>query len=137
MKMLNILLVIGAELSLTCSTCTCGDLKSVTLPIYSFYIQNNSKDTFEYSFSTLYPDTSILNNIDTSPIYPHQQHEINIPAYLLPSFETKGQVEIFLFNVDTLQKYPWPTVMSSYLIAKRYDLTYDSIKADNNVISYP
>jgi hypothetical protein len=46
-------------------------------------------------------------------------------------------LEIFLFNVDTLQKYGWQTVASKYLITKRYDLTYDSIKEHNNVMNYP
>jgi hypothetical protein len=75
--------------------------------------------------------------MDSSLIYPFQQQQINIPVYLLPNFKTSGWVEVFLFNVDTLQKYGWQTVTSKYLITKRYDLTYDSIKANNNVINYP
>ncbi len=85
----------------------------------------------------MFPDTSILNNMDSSLIYPFQQNQIEFPVYLLPNFKTGGWVEIFLFNVDTLQKYGWQTVASKYLITKRYDLTYDSIKVDNNVINYP
>jgi hypothetical protein len=75
--------------------------------------------------------------MDSSFIYPSQQNQIAFPQYLLPDFETQGSVEIFLFDVDTLQKYGWQTVASKYLITKRYELTYDSIKANNNVINYP
>jgi hypothetical protein len=137
-KLFNVLFLAGMGYSVTFSTCTCGDQKSVSLPLYSLYIQNNSKDSFKYSYSTMFPDTSILNNLDSSFIYPSQQHQINIPAYLLTNFQTGGQqLEIFLFNVDTLQKYPWQTIMSNYLITKRYLLTYDSLKNVNNIISYP
>jgi hypothetical protein len=138
MKLLKIFLIIGVGFSLTFSTCKHGDLNSVSLPLYTFYIQNNSKDTFEYSYSTLYPDTSILNNLDsTFIIYPSQQGQIVFPVYLLPNFKTSGVVEIFLFNVDTLRKYNWQAITSNYLITRRYDLTYDSIEANNNVIRYP
>jgi hypothetical protein len=137
MKLLKILLFIGAGYSLTFSTCKCGDLKSVSLPEYTFFIQNNSNDTFRYSYSTFFPDTSIQNNLDSSLIYPLKQQQIDIPVYLLPNFKTEGLLEFFLFNVDTLRKYGWQKVASKYLITKRYDLTYDSIKENNNVIDYP
>ncbi len=136
MKLPKMLLIIVVGYGLTLSNCR-GDLKSVSLPEYTFFIQNNSKDTFRYSYSTLFPDTSILNNMDSVLIYPLQQTKIEFPTYLLPNFETNGYVEIFLFNVDTLRKYGWPTVASKYLVTRRYDLTYDSIKQDNNVINYP
>lgn len=55
----------------------------------------------------------------------------------MPNFQTKGFLELFLFNADTLQKYPWQTIVSGYLVAKRYILTYDSLKANNNIIRYP
>jgi hypothetical protein len=63
--------------------------------------------------------------------------QIGFPKYLLPDFEMQGSVEILLFNVDTVRKYGWQTVAAQYLIAKRYVLTYDSLKAANNVIKYP
>jgi hypothetical protein len=136
MNLSKMLLIIVAGYGLALSGCG-GDLKPAALPTYTFYIQNNSKDTLRYSSSTLFPDTSILNNLDSSVIYPSQQSKIEFPTYLLPNFETSGWVEIFLFNIDTLQKYPWQTIISSYLITERYELTYDSIKADNGVIKYP
>ena len=132
-KLLNILLMLGTGVAF--STCR-GDLRPVTAPTYNFFIQNNSADTFKYSFNIL-PDTSILNNIQSVLIYPGQLSKIYFPTLDLPDFKTTGTIEIFLFNIDTLQKYPWQTVMSKYLITKRYDLTYDSIMATNSVIKYP
>jgi hypothetical protein len=136
MKLPKILLIIVVGYGLTLSTCR-GDLKSVTVAEYDCYIQNNSNDTFQYSISNLYPDTSIQNNLESYLIYPNQRHQIYIPVDFLPNFKTTRRVEIFLFNVDTLQKYSWPTVMAKYLVTKRYDLTYDSLMVDNNVINYP
>jgi|SRR6185312_9774640 len=137
LKLSNIILIIGPIISLAFPACTSGDLKSVTLPKYTFFIQNNSNDTFKYSYSTFFPDTSIVNNLDSSLIYPNRQHQIDIPEYLLPNFKINGSLQIFLFNVDTLQKYSWQTIISKYLITKRYILTYDSLKVNNNVINYP
>jgi hypothetical protein len=137
MTLYKLLFIVGLGYTLIFSTCTHGDLRSVSLPEYTFYIRNNTMDTFKYSSSTLFPDTTLQNNVDSTSIYPFQLGQINIPQYLLPNFETYGSVEVFLINVDTLHKYPWQTVASRYLIAKRYELTYDSIKDNNNVINYP
>ena len=112
-------------------------MKSETLTLDTFYLKNNSKDTLMYSYSTEYPDTSILNNLDSSIIYPSQLHPIYVPAYLLPNFKTKGRLELFLFNIDTIQKFSWQTITSDYLVTKRYDLNYDSVEAENNVIGFP
>jgi hypothetical protein len=134
---MRMLLLMGIAYGLTLSSCR-GDLEPVSLSDYTFYIQNNSTDTFKYSYSTLFPDTSILNNMDSSfLIYPFRQNQVIFPQYLLPDFKTNGLVEIFLFNVDTIRKYGWPTVASKYLITKRYDLTYDSLIENNNIINYP
>jgi len=147
-KLILILLTIGY-----CLICfSCGDLFIHTLPKYSFSIQNNSKDTLNYLYSTSYPDTSLLPILDTSLvyhgtsilsiqdtslIYPNTKHLIEIPKYLFPNFSKEGTIEIFLFNIGKFQNYTWNTIVSNYLIEKRYDLTFDSLKRMNNTIIYP
>ena len=137
MKLLRILLLTGAAYSLTFSKCQCGDLTPETVVEYPCFLRNNSNDTLNWSFSISWPDTTIENNLDTTPIYPLQLSQIYLPVNFLPDFKTTGVWEIFLYNVDTLRKYGWPTVASNYLIAKRFDLTYDSLQADSNIITYP
>jgi hypothetical protein len=98
----------------------------------AIYIHNNSGKSIYWSMSGLYPDTTI------API----SYSVNIDSgqtkgpysYLLSS---SGVIELFLFDNSVLGANPWDSVVSKYLILKRYDLTQDSIVKLNSIITYP
>jgi len=127
-----------------CLFCGC-DLKSEPAPpSYTFYFQNNSEDTFGYIYSTHFPDTTldtiILQQMDIANyplIYPHSKTVLYYFKDSLPNFETSGTLELFLINIDTIEKYSWQNIASKYLVARRYDLTYKDIIMSDSVITYP
>ena len=134
-KIIKILLITIAS-SFIFTMCH-GDLESNTVSNYTFYIQNNSKDTIAYTFSNLYPDNSLQKIDGTTIIYPYKKNKIDFQSYLLPNFQKYGILEIFIINFNTIQKYSWQEIASKYLITRRYDLTLDSIKKLDSLITYP
>jgi hypothetical protein len=126
-----------------CLFCGCrGDLESVAAPpVYTFYLQNNSQDTFVYILSNQSPDTTLDSLSVQQSIsfvsFPNSKTELYFPKSSLPNFDTSGTLELFLINIDTLQKYSPQYIASQYLIAKRYDLTYHDIITNDSTVTYP
>jgi hypothetical protein len=118
------------------------DLKSEPAPpAYTFYVQNNSQNSFAYILSNHFPDTTLDSITVQQSGYniffsPNSKTLIYYPKSLLPNFETSGILELFLINSDTLQKYSPQYIASKYLITKRYDLTYKDIIINDSVITY-
>ncbi len=108
--------------------------KGVIYPVFS--IKNNSNKVLLYSYSTLYPDTSIAKVSSYKIINPEMNSEkINGPFGYGTS--SNGIVEIFLFDSVVYSTTPWDTIVKKYMILKRYDLTRDSINKMGGVITYP
>lgn len=101
-------------------------------------IQNNSKDTIIFTYSTTYPDTSIgyLHSVIGTGILPNTNQTRSIPELNNSNYE-HGVIEILLFDWRTVRENSWNDIQSKYLILKRYDLTLDSLKKMNNTIVYP
>ncbi len=115
---------------------------------YSFFtIKNNSASGICYSYSNSYPDTSIPNNkyLPTPIIAPSnviqsgESYTVVKAATLGDYFKSvpSGTMEIFIFDAQVVQTIPWDTVVTKYMVLKRYDLSLDSIKKMNGVINYP
>jgi len=113
-----------------------------------FSIKNNSSKGICYSYSNLYPDTSIPkgNYVPSgSPgppsitIQPGESYSLLKAASLDSYFNsvTSGTMELFIFDSHTVETVSWDSVRTNYLILKRYDLTLDSIKKMNGVINFP
>ncbi len=94
-------------------------------------IQNNSNKSICYSFSSLYPDTTIPNILN--PFIPPNQKGGPYPY----GTAANGIVEVFIFDKSIVETMPWDSIVKKYLILKRYNLTIDSIGKMGGVINYP
>lgn len=111
-----------------------------------YTIQNRSGEEIFYSTSTLYPDTSIHfgympNGESGAPnsIGPGQQFRKLAPMTLDGYFSTipSGRLEIFIYDGKVFRTTSPDSMAKKYLILRRYELTEDSIKKLNGVITYP
>jgi hypothetical protein len=108
--------------------------------VYSIWIKNNAGFGISYLISQTYPDTVI----------PNQEHSL---LMLKPSeekvFDQKEKWEeffsqlpadtlsIFFFSNDTLAKYGFETVRTSYKVLKRRDVSLQDLKNSNYTVTYP
>jgi hypothetical protein len=133
-----------------CSLASCG-LEDHWPVLFS--IKNNSNRRLYFQYKLTYPDTSVDNSIylpNNSTRTPSEIISAGQTQAVLGGFEEKqpalgklfaqipsGKLEVFVFDVNVVSKTPWDTVVAKYLVLKRYDLTLDSMKKMNRVITYP
>lgn len=89
----------------------------------------------------LYPDTSSISN--------QKPYIVNITTGKYFYYDFGGKYEqvyqyaksytlsFFIFNTDTLNKYPWDTIRLNYMILQRYDLSLQDLQNRNFEIEYP
>ena len=111
-------------------------------------LKNNSTKGICYAYSNSFPDTSIpIGNYipkgtpgpPSGVIQPGESYSL-VKSGSLESYFTSapsGTLELFIFDANTVQTIAWDTVLSKYLILKRYDLTLDSINKTGRIIDYP
>lgn len=121
----------------------------VTEQRYPLYIVNNTNQNLYVFFNedahykSIYPDTQITNFKDRLglPIKSFRKelivdgsatwqsvYEVNVP---------NDTLSFFIFNTDTLFKYPWDTIRSKYMILQRYDLSLKDLQNRNFELEYP
>ena len=112
---------------------------------YGFMLENNLSENIAYCVGvnkdrqTIYPDTLLHNKEDLR--YFNERSNISFWQtrdkkwdYILKNSDT---ISIFIFSVDTLEKYTWDQIKSGYKVIIRYDLSYSNIRQLNYVIPYP
>jgi hypothetical protein len=117
---------------------------------YSIRIKNSHNTDIYYHFNfssiekendVIYPDTilSFPKNIlvkvkqgtifiDNMPLYPIEKWISNLPHDTL---------SIYIFDIDTLNRYEWDEIQKDYKILQRYDISAEDIKYLNNEVPYP
>jgi hypothetical protein len=116
------------------------------------HIVNNSTNTIVTQLSCLFPDSSLdvnfytkQNNIcvDTSSnnqIYPGSSLAFKVAGswgYIFSHYIPSDTLQIFIYDYATFKNNSWDTIVSKYLILKKYDLTLDSLEKLNWIIKYP
>ena len=93
------------------------------------YINNFSFDNYHYMDSLL----------EFGAIEPKDEALIEDIHYLeVRDFKKGDTLSVFVFNLDTLYKYPWDVIKSEYKICARYDYTKETITVDRLYnIHYP
>src|ERR1700694_1230561 len=114
-------------------------------------IKNNANKDIYFSRSNLYPDTSINLGIyipkgatatPSETIHPGEslpvitRSSVTLDKYFADNVPS-NTLEVFIYDVSVVKTTPWDSVVAKYLILKRYDLTVDSLKKLNGVITYP
>jgi len=92
-------------------------------------------------YGTLYPDTTLPIRSDylgikleSNKIFSYDSStswDTNYKAF------PRDTLSIFIFETDTLLKYPWQVIRQKYKILKRYDLSLQDLKKLNYSITYP
>lgn len=113
------------------------------------YIHNMSKHTItaslsnNYAIDPLYPDTTLPTQKTTTVghILPDETKAIFIRNALWKNiYEVKADrdtISFFIYDVDTLNKYPRETIREQYMILKRYDLSFYDLQKLNYTLYYP
>lgn len=116
---------------------------------YRIFLKNNSgvnlqvyKALGDVIDSTAYPDTSLPRKLIRRFLEPNIEKQVLIydGSGTIESFferRLKDTLSIFIFNADTLQKYPWDTIRKRYMVLIRYDLSLQDLKNRRSFIEYP
>lgn len=107
---------------------------------------NNSSDTvlyyeeFNLPMDTLLPDYTWFptdKNLEINRILPNTRKEF--PGRHIALFEKlEGEVNMwFIFKYDTVHETPWDTIVSKYMVERRYDLTLSILDSLDWTITYP
>lgn len=113
------------------------------------YIHNMSQHTItismsnNYNLDPLYPDTilPIQRTTTGGQLFPNEKKEILHKSVSWKSiYDIKADIDtisFFVYDVDTLEKYPWDTIREQYMILQRYDLSLHDLQKLNFTILFP
>lgn len=141
MKNMNYLIIIMLFPLLPLSSCE----KGITEKKYAVIINNNANHKIRYYVAShgsehIYSDTLMPSQGATlGEILPSESgyRDSSVPWEEVFKHLPSDTLSVFVFNSDTLAKYPWDTVRSQYLILQRYDLSLKDLQNRNFEIEYP
>ncbi len=108
-----------------------------------YTVVNNSDHDIYYKVSLRYPDTTLIYDLNPT---------VDPTLYRIYKFNNKAQFDrdcyegwffavdtimCFIFDAQTIERTPWDTIMTNYLILKRYDLSINDMQNTNWTITYP
>lgn len=146
MKAMNfILLICFLMMSSTCENNKKDDCHETIT-----FINNSTNELYVHP-SGSYPDTLALKNEFPNPalnpdLYKIKSNESNYKAlgrrdcYELAfgsSIIPSDTLMIYVFDAKVLETTPWDTVVSNYMVLKRYDLSLQDLRNKNWTITYP
>lgn len=105
-----------------------------------FKIKNDSNFSIYNSISIDTTISYINPSVSNSSIQPNatEIHTINGRTWETLIEDTpKDTISLFIFSSDTINKYPWDSVRSNYMILQRYDLSLKDLQNRNWTIEYP
>lgn len=98
------------------------------------YIKNSSDKAIYYSISDYYPDTTIVKQYSSQgPLHPDETTYFGA-GY--EEFEMNNTLIFFIFDADRIEQVPWDTIVSNYLILKRFEVTKEDVRNMNDTITY-
>lgn len=109
-------------------------------------IRNNSIESIYFGPAYSYPDTSLYGQgvVPTSSTITYQvkagetaKLSINCCWEDLIEDLSSDTLMIFIYDTDTLDRFPWEEVQSDYKILQRYDLSLGDLERLNFTVTYP
>lgn len=116
-----------------------GNLGCVELVdhVYSIKMQNNTADTIQFYASYTYPDTTLIfDKPILDMVFPFNYSYLDSKEKwedVLPS----DTISIYILSKDTVDKYSWDLIRSSYNILERNDLSINDLEKQNWIVNYP
>ncbi len=113
--------------------------------VKAIYFYNNMVDTIAVTVDGRFYDSNNPNMFDSLPNYGHYvivkpnnmfYYEILAPDQYFNSFPDK-KGKIYIFSLDTLNKYSWKEIRESSNYLRRYDLSQHELDSMNWTITYP
>lgn len=131
--------LICAMLSLLLGASTCVKRQ------YALIINNNANHSITFYVGNIgtehvYPDTALESNkppmssiapgksMPWGVSYPFEEFIQEFPA---------DTISLYLFHLDTLNRYNWPVIRSNYKVLRRYDLSIEYLHTTNFRVNYP
>ena len=108
--------------------------------VYSFWIENKSDDLIYFLVSYSYPDTIIPDSYDKIKgvsVGSKTPYDSDDPWEEVFDELPSDTLSIFIFNRDTLKTYNWQEIREGYKILKRFDISYDDLKQNKWIVTYP
>lgn len=111
-------------------------------------IHNMSQRTITASLSNyktidpVYPDTVLPIERTTTggPVLPDKETFIfirNVSWEMIFNNLDRDTMSFYIYDVDTLAKYPWETIRERYMILQRYDLSIHDLRKLEYIVYYP
>ena len=105
-------------------------------PIYYVFFSNTSERSIVINYYTSsYPDTTILDYWNETPIESQDTSMIYEVIGTLPDFFRPypddvllDTVSLFVYDADSIDYYSWDTVVKYYKILQRYDLSMSDLE---------
>lgn len=134
MKNLTIKTLLFLILLLVLTATTCSKEKRYQ----SIYIRNNSTKTIYFSVSQLYPDTTLKmvnspKSLLSRKVVPNEKGSI----FAYATIGNSGIGQIFIFDSDIFETEPWDSIVSNYMVLKRYQFNQLDLEKINWTITYP
>jgi len=122
--------------------CTCFIFSACKKDLYlTFVLKNGSQKRVTYSYSLDYPDTS-LKKLQYGPGY--DGHGYINPgdsgwvgtAIKVPLENPQQVLQLFVFDEQVLRDNSWDSIVSKYMILKRFTRPLDSIRNAGSIFTY-
>lgn len=108
---------------------------------YTITISNHFNSKVYFNMQYNFPDTLIMFQHDPGLIaHENSKGELSSKHDFIKEIDKKSpgnKISIFLYSVDTLDKYGFENIKTNYRILRRYDLTSDELKSKNFEINFP
>ena len=107
------------------------------------FINNTSNQAIYFYYGKNFPDTSIIDYnptvaVDVYKVEASSKKSHGYRGCLESLFDNNSKKSIFfIFDANTLETTPWDTVLSNYLILKRYEITLEDFQNNNFTLTYP
>lgn len=113
--------------------------------IYSISIENNTSHKIDFyaarnGMEHVYSDTLINSTPIVRTVVSNSSASIaysSIPWSVEFKKLPKNTLSIYIFEADTISKYPWQVIRDDYKILKRYDLSIKDLEMLDYKIPYP
>lgn len=126
-------------LTMVLSSNSCSDEDFTKLKVC-----NSFNKAIYVSFSTWYPDTTIIN---PSPYYNRNHDKIEVNSIQKEWLKSASEglfisskidtLSLFVFDADLIESHYWDTIKANYSILCRYDLSLSDLKKLNWIVPYP
>ena len=107
---------------------------------YRFWIENESDDLIYFLVSYSYPDTIIPDSYDKIKgvsVGSETPYDSDDPWEEVFDELPSDTLSIFIFDGDSIDESNWQEIREGYKILKRFDISYDDLKQNKWIVTYP